>query len=66
MLSVTERGTEAGSALRRIMQIPSRSFRCEQRTGDFVIESISELSANLGGTTDYSIRPNGMDAFLFS
>ena len=43
MLLVTERDTLAGSVLQRIMQIPSRSFRCEQRTGDSVIESMSEL-----------------------
>ena len=48
------------------MQIPSQSFRCEHRAGDFVIQSMSERRANLGGTTDSSIRPNGMNAFLFS
>ena len=33
---VSERGTLAVSVLRRNIQIPSRSFRCEQRTGDAV------------------------------
>lgn len=56
----------AGSVLRWFIQIPSRSFRCEQRTVDTVtcFEGAQVVCVNLGGTTDSCIRPNEDGCFF--